>query len=475
MDGIDQGLAEDPAVDPEDAVEHLIGLLPDEFAEASCWWQFSSSQGFEPGELSARLWFILDRAVADEDLRRWANTVNQAAGRKLVDPALYNPTQPHYIAAPILEGIDDPLRRRSGFRHGLSGEVELVIPEPVPIAAGGEGLGLKPARGFESYLAGIGGEHGFNNAIFRAICSYVGSHGVDGTDPIALRERLREAILAAPPGDRSRAEIERYASARYLDGEIRRVLARKATKREPPVVSASHFQAEERGPDEATAQLRAAIRRAIGEALAWTKGTGKPPQTGIAGAAGLGKSMAVLEALAAEKPREVWFLVPTLALGAELAAKARALGLNVEVIRGREAVVEGEPLCAKHEEAGIIAQAGLPVMPLLCRSKAKDGQELLCPFFFECRYLQQFRPPEPGLRILSHEYLFVHLPEEMPKPELIIIDEAFPGRRAIHQLRARSPGRTALRHGARVRGRDSRPGPKGPRCPRARRGPSPRG
>ena len=69
------------------------------------------------------------------------------------------------------------------------------------MAVGGEGLGLKPAGGFESYLAAIGGEHGFNNAIFRAICSYVGSHGVEATDPVALRERLREAVLAAPPDD----------------------------------------------------------------------------------------------------------------------------------------------------------------------------------------------------------------------------------------------------------------------------------
>ena len=116
FDNIPQGTADDPAVDPVDAIEHLVELLLEEFAGASCWWQFSSSQGFKPGLLNARVWFLLDRPVADEDLKRWADVVNAAAGLKLVDPGLYNPAQPHYVARPILEGIDDPLPRHTGFR-----------------------------------------------------------------------------------------------------------------------------------------------------------------------------------------------------------------------------------------------------------------------------------------------------------------------------------------------------------------------
>jgi hypothetical protein len=437
MDGIDQGLAEDPAVDPEDAIEHLIGLLPDDFTEASCWWQFSSSQGSKPGRLSARLWFILDRPITDEDLRRWANAVNRAAGRKLVDPALYNPAQPHYIAAPVLEGIDDPLPRRSGFRRGLSDEVEIIIPEPAQVAAGVEGLGLKPARGFESYLAAIGGGHGFNNAIFRAICSCVGNHGVDGIDPIALRERLREAILAAPPGDRSRAEIERYASARYLDDEIRRVLARKAAE-QPHVEGAEgpepHYQAEEAAPAEAANRLRTLLGRVIWQALEWTEAAGGPPQTGIKTPAGLGKTTAVLDILAASstlpgldpgRQPEVWFFVPTVTLALEAAAKARERGLEVQLIRGREAVIGGEPLCRKHEEAAIVARAGLPVMEALCRKKLKDRTEMRCQFHDACRYLQQFDATGPALRIFVHEYMFLPTPKGLPKPHLIVVDEAF--------------------------------------------------
>jgi hypothetical protein len=39
----------DPIADPAGAIEYLIGLLPQAFHEASCWWQWSSSQGMDGG------------------------------------------------------------------------------------------------------------------------------------------------------------------------------------------------------------------------------------------------------------------------------------------------------------------------------------------------------------------------------------------------------------------------------------------
>jgi hypothetical protein len=38
----------DALLDPDDAIEWLIGLLPPELQDASCWWQFTTSQGL-PG------------------------------------------------------------------------------------------------------------------------------------------------------------------------------------------------------------------------------------------------------------------------------------------------------------------------------------------------------------------------------------------------------------------------------------------
>jgi putative DNA primase/helicase len=95
FDGIPAPITIDPVEDPEGAIEYLIGLLPPEFQDATCWWQFTSSQGFKPDTLNARLWFWLDRPVPDEDLTRWAKAINKAAGRTLIDPAMFRAVQPH--------------------------------------------------------------------------------------------------------------------------------------------------------------------------------------------------------------------------------------------------------------------------------------------------------------------------------------------------------------------------------------------
>ena len=96
------------------------------------------------------------------------------------------------------------------------------------------------------------------------------------------------------------------------------------------------------------------------------------------------------------------------------------------MIRGREAVVDGEPLCAKHEVAGAVARAGYPVMRLLCHRKNRRTKEvMLCPHFDGCPYLAQFRPDAPAVRFFAHEYLWTPSPAGLPRPDLIVIDESF--------------------------------------------------
>ena len=71
----------------------------------------------------------LDQPRTDEELKRWAKGVNAAAGYGLIDVNLFNGVQPHYTAAPILQGVHSPLVRRSGVRDGLDDAVALVLPE----------------------------------------------------------------------------------------------------------------------------------------------------------------------------------------------------------------------------------------------------------------------------------------------------------------------------------------------------------
>jgi predicted P-loop ATPase len=207
----------DPAVDPEAAVAYLVSLLPPEFAEATCHWQFGSSQGFKPGKISAHLWFWLEREIDDAELERWAKQQRSIG----IDPAVFRPVQAHYTAAPVFEGVLDPLPRRSGLRKGTVDEVAMVLPEKIREQPHGVRGGPKPAVGFEGYLARIGTEDGFHGPIMSAIAAYVREHGADGTNVIALGQAIRDVILDADPGGRDEKEIERYASDAFLQAKIR--------------------------------------------------------------------------------------------------------------------------------------------------------------------------------------------------------------------------------------------------------------
>jgi hypothetical protein len=137
------------AAEPEAGVEHVLGLLPPEFAEASCWWQATGSAGIKPG-IRCRLWFWLSRPVSDAEAKGWLR------GHP-IDPSLYSPVTPHYTAAPILApAVRDPMIRRSGIRHGLADAVEApaVLPEVHPVAATAVALdGMEPTEADLTALA----------------------------------------------------------------------------------------------------------------------------------------------------------------------------------------------------------------------------------------------------------------------------------------------------------------------------------
>jgi hypothetical protein len=218
MDHIHCPAATDPVTDPEGAVEYLIGLLPPELADASAWWQWTSSQSLpgHEGLLSARLWFWAETAVDDAALKRWAAAANQDA--KIIDAALYSGAQAHYTAAPLFgDGLVDPLPRRFGLRRGLEDAVSLIIPPPDhknPEMPGGRGY--EPGPGVEAYLAKIGGAEGFREPIKSAIASYVAIYG-GKADVEPLKKAIRAAITRADPGGRAAADIKRYASDQHLD------------------------------------------------------------------------------------------------------------------------------------------------------------------------------------------------------------------------------------------------------------------
>ena len=130
--------------DPAAAVAAFISeCLPAEFQEASHHWQLSSSAG-KPGAehmLKAHIWFWLGRARTGDELERWARSLALQ-----VDVTVFRTVQVHYTAAPVFEGVADPISQRSGLTLGLLGDdVDLVMPEggltaPRERAAGRSGM-----------------------------------------------------------------------------------------------------------------------------------------------------------------------------------------------------------------------------------------------------------------------------------------------------------------------------------------------
>jgi hypothetical protein len=241
IDKLRRPVAIDPVADPEGAVEYLIGLLPPELQDASCWWQFTCSQSLPGCEdtLSTRLWFWLREPLDDAALTRWAHCANKTG--TLVDASVYRVVQPHYVADPVFEeGMRDPLPRRHGVRIGLDKAVSLLIPEPSveDPYIGGEGyVGL----GIAGHLAEIGGERGFRAPMVSAIAAYFTANGADA-NPEPIKARVREAIGQADPGGRTAAEIDRYCSDRHLNDIIGWVRARERVNPRP--ATPAHTPAE---------------------------------------------------------------------------------------------------------------------------------------------------------------------------------------------------------------------------------------
>jgi hypothetical protein len=220
----------DPVRDAAGARAFVLGLLPPEFQDVDLILSWGSSQNVKPGKLSAHVWALFDRAVADEELRRWAKAVNAdwtarrtpEQPRKLIDEAVFRPVQPHYTAAPLFGGgLTDPFgENRLTLVRGSRPHVTLVTLAPTPPSPPRSREGMHASRGFEEHLDRIGSDEGFHAPLMSAIGAYVREHGARGTDPAGLIAAVRDRILEADPGGRDEGEIARYASESFLRQKV---------------------------------------------------------------------------------------------------------------------------------------------------------------------------------------------------------------------------------------------------------------
>ncbi len=440
----------------------LRRTLPIEFHDAKCCYYATSSAAdptkpdFGGQEIKMRLGFVLERGVTSAQAKRWLADVEG------LDRSTLNPAQPIYTAAPrYLDGLVDPLPERQGL---LAGSLELVpVPEirteqrlrrekfiglgPVRSA---EGLGLlKPHPRLDAALgwlhAAEGGAGEVRTALLQAAFAYVQDVGRDHVDIDALADALADAAASYRTAD----EIAGYGLKNLIAWCLERA------PDDPP--SRPHYPEVGLPAEEASTKLRAEMATAVGAAVAWRATATEdeaPPMIGFKAGAGIGKTGCALEQIAAVPGVDqlnVEIYVPTQVLAKELADRVRALDvarratsavaidlipeLRVRVIRGRGAKdIDGEALCAKAELAEAIGRSGLNVMGHLCRRKGENGQpDQLCEFAGKCRYLAQFRDDAPAIRVLAHAAMHVCRNQELPDPDLVVIDEAFWRDAVVHQ------------------------------------------
>ena len=210
-----------------------------------------------------------------------------------------------------------------------------------------EGLGLLRSPGMDAALerlVELGGASGsVRSSLLQAIFAYVRDVGRDSVDIEALADAL---TMAAGPY-RSAGEIAGYG----LEGLIAWCLEQVPAEAPPK----PHYPAKGLPAKEAAAALRREMAGAVGAAVAWRataevepvadgldfNGPLPPPRVGFKAGAGIGKTGAALEQIAAipgVEQMHVEIYVPDHTLAEELAIRAQAVASRLRVIvsvRGR--------------------------------------------------------------------------------------------------------------------------------------------
>ncbi|MBM4199822.1 MAG: hypothetical protein FJ189_00865, partial [Gammaproteobacteria bacterium] len=401
LDGIPITGRLDP-LDPEPAIAEVVAMLGEPFASASYGWQLTAQAAPFADQLRLRLYFLLDRAITNEDRRRWALGLNAHVGIKLTDPAIYSAAQPIYTAAPLFAHGKDPFPGRCGVVYG---EEELLRWGSVPIHethaqgayAGSEWAGRTP-RGITELLESIGdhpGGLGFHEQIRDAVWRMVADRWTEDR----IIGTIRATIGSANQSRHKRSEIERYVSLRYLRESIKGADRRIKIAANAPRATQTLRHSAPIPLEQAQRQIRDAVWR-------WLRGEG-PAKLVLATTVGSGKSTLAADVIREEPPddRTLLWAFPTHAQGEEILAKLNANGdplapLAVR-IEGRVREDAELPKCHRPHLVEAVKAAGLArhTKSIACQ---RDGEK--CPHLADCAYYRQFRTGE-RVRLVPHALL----------------------------------------------------------------------
>lgn len=450
--------------DTAGAVAYAITQLPEEFHQASVFWQMAPRTGFQSvGTVSIHLHFWLSTPRSSAYMRAWARAVNARAGFRLMDEHLYSPIQPHQTASPALgHGVIDPLRgRRFGFIRGLTKDVALSECAYVPLPHASAFDSAEGTHRYHQHLANLGDDNaGFDIPITQALQAFVHWRGPDHTQAHrqALKVDIRTRILQADTSRHSFEDLQRYTSDAYLDHAIDGAL--EACGDAHP--ARPYFEGKEQSLEQATASLKLALEK-FGEQLTrfWAndeQAVEDAPSMVIKTHGALGRAATVIRHLVANQrlePHDIHYYAPAQAWIDQLESELNQvstldtfapMAMEPTTILGRDQRDQHKnPLCPKHALAKRVADAGLNVSFTLCQSGQKR-----CQYYGVCGYQKQFRldedlrgtsitplasHPQAGAvaartepkptHCLLHNHLYVNSGKRLPKPKLIIVDEAF--------------------------------------------------
>lgn len=248
---------------PAHVVEAAIyDLLPDAFHDVECWWQLSASAGFATDVLKVHIFFWLSEPASNQHIKH----VLKQQG-VVTDYSVFNAAQPHYVAAPIINGGHDPIPRRTGWVKGSAPSV--ILPA----------LKLKAARSYatapsaqnipsdvEGCLALLGdgdGLEGFHVPLRSATWLYAIESDLTGQrDDELFKILLRNRVLSAPRDGNSRPDVERYVSDPYLteliDGAFKQINGDGQSEAETPLPA--HFPRPTMDGAKASRRLRRRVK-----------------------------------------------------------------------------------------------------------------------------------------------------------------------------------------------------------------------
>ena len=458
---IDLDQEEAPAdLDTDDIMavgEYLRSRLPPECQDVSCVIQLSAGYGLwrwkaGPRLLKARLWFLNDAPLTSAELRRWFNRQNAAGEYAQMDSAVASANQPIYTAAPLFEGMADPVPQRLALLLGeASDTLTLTVPEAVrPAYSATPPPDGEPARHDPTVLrpltsavrrAADGTKHYVLNTASFTAGGYVAGGAIS----------LEEARAALQAAIRQHQTVESFEAA---DSTIEQALLAGMARPlyAPPEIEAGVYPQPAPPPESAyftVEQAQATLRAATRDLLMTPRRPDGTPRIMLqTSPTGLGKSSLMTEALI-ETGKHALILSPTHALAEQSQewinrnpdASAGLLPYRARNVRGRLAPdpTAGDgfnvTMCLRPAEIKALRRAGAPAAEYtaLCSSPRAGARELTtCPHIRECGYMAQMQNL-PQAVTATHPFVFMDDPKVLAdhSPDVVVVDESI-ARSLIH-------------------------------------------